>query len=104
MDELITECTLICKLHGSFMRLAYLFDMLAMGVCATRYCQAPGRLVLESNVCTVGVSYPASMEYTFDYLLVLANFIRCVAHSKCKMAILCIFFKLVSIYFLFHSY
>ena len=55
MDELITERTLICKLHGSFMRLAHLFDMLAMGVCATRHCQAAGRLVQELDVCTVHV-------------------------------------------------
>ena len=53
MDELITERTLICKLHGSIMRLTHLSDMLAMSVCATRHCQAPGRLVQELNVCTV---------------------------------------------------
>ena len=63
------------------MRLAYLCGMLAMGVCATRHCQAPGRLVQELNVCTVShrfhkicfwdCSYSYEWLSTFAWLLVV---------------------------------
>ena len=65
MDELTTERTLICKLRGSFMRLAYLFDMLAICVCATRHFQAPGRLGQELNVCTVEHEYSIIERYEY---------------------------------------
>ena len=45
---------LICKIRGSLMWLAYLFDMVSMGVCTTRHLQTSGRRVQELNVCTVG--------------------------------------------------
>ena len=44
---------LIRILFGSLTCLAYFFDMLSMGVCATRHWQMSGRLVQELNVCTV---------------------------------------------------
>ena len=44
---------LIHNLLESLICLAYFFDMLFMGVSATRHCQASGRLVQELSVCTV---------------------------------------------------
>ena len=38
----------------------YLFDMLSMGFCTTRYWQTSGRLVQELNVCTVVGSFGQS--------------------------------------------
>ena len=53
------------------MRLAYLFDMLAMGVCATRHCQAPGRLVQELKVCTVERIYWAIQIKSHASLMII---------------------------------
>ena len=47
------DVALICKLRGALMCLAYLFDMLSMGVCKTRHWQTSGRLVQELNACTI---------------------------------------------------
>ena len=58
MGALITSqvnVTLIRKLRGSLVCLAYFFNMLSMDVCTTRHWQTYGRLVQELNVCTVGV-------------------------------------------------
>ena len=38
---------------GSLMFLAYIFDMLSVGVCTTKHCQTSGRLVQELSVFTV---------------------------------------------------
>ena len=48
-----TNVSLVCKPRGPLMCLAF-FDMLPMGVCTTRQLQTSGRLVHESNICTVG--------------------------------------------------
>ena len=37
----------------SLMFLAYIFDMLSVGVCTTKHCQTSGRLVQELSVFTV---------------------------------------------------
>ena len=52
-----TNVALIRKLHGSLMCLAYVVDMLSMGVCATRHWGMSVQLVQELNVCTVILSY-----------------------------------------------
>ena len=49
---------LIYNLFGLFICLAYLFEMLFMGVSATRHCQACGRLMQELSVCTVLIWLP----------------------------------------------
>ena len=62
---------LIRKLRGSLMCLAYFFDVHSMGVCATRHKQKPGRLLWESNACTVRIymriSYCLATNKCNDY-------------------------------------
>ena len=47
---------LICRLCVSFICLAYFFDMLSIGIFTTRHWQTSGRLVQESNPCTVVIN------------------------------------------------
>ena len=48
------KVALIHKLRWPLLCLAY-FDMLSMCACTTRHWQTSGRLVQESNVCTVAI-------------------------------------------------
>ena len=45
------------------MSLAYVFDMLYMGVCTTRHWQMSCRMVQESNVCTLLYEDVISLTY-----------------------------------------
>ena len=53
MGEPTTDVALIRKLRGSLMCLAYILNMLSMGVCTTRHWQESSQLVQKLNVCTV---------------------------------------------------
>ena len=52
-DDLTTEGSFDLQAMCILDALGLFFDMLCMGVCATRYWQPSGRLVQELNSCTV---------------------------------------------------
>ena len=56
---------LIRKLRGSSMCLAYIIDMVCMGVCISRHSQLSGRLLQELNVCTVSCLCASLGELTY---------------------------------------